>query len=323
MPQVDNATAPATAAATCLRCNGTGQWVNPRNSADIRPCFGCQPTARPRFYRRPYAAPVAAPAIAPEEVARRQAIAAAAFDPAALTGHDATCYARTPAVFRWLWDNAASNEFAASLLRGLRRYGGLTPRQQAAVERNLQRATDERAEPRRDVPAAEMAAVIQRAIDANPERFAPAPTPVTFDIARIAAALDAAAASGLRKVRLTFGAMELRLSGPTFRAGSGLILVYFNEAGANNARQRFGSADYLGYIQRNGEFRPAARLGMNPPPAGALDMLRTICADPAAASRTFGHDTGHCACCRRLLTDPPSVMAGIGPVCAQRFGFSF
>ena len=287
----------------CLRCNGSGQWVNPRNSADIRPCFGCQ--TAPRFYYRRRAA--AAPAIAPVAPA-----APVAFDAASLTGNDARFYAAHPAEFRWLFDNAAGNEFAASVLQGMRRYGGLTPRQMAAVQRNVARDA-ERAAPLPVPPPV--------ADDAIAATLAAAPVEIRFDTTRIQAALDAAAASGLRKVRLTFGSMELRLSGSTFRRGAGLILVYFNADGANNPRQRFGSADYLGYLDRSGCLVKSARVAELP--SAASDMLSAICADPAAASRTFGHDTGHCACCRRLLTDPPSVMAGIGPVCAERFGFSF
>ena len=33
----------------------------------------------------------------------------------------------------------------------------------------------------------------------------------------------------------------------------------------------------------------------------------------------FGHQTGRCCCCARKLTNPESVAAGIGPICAGRF----
>lgn len=36
-------------------------------------------------------------------------------------------------------------------------------------------------------------------------------------------------------------------------------------------------------------------------------------------ARAFGHATGFCCVCSRELTDPVSVEAGIGPICASRF----
>jgi len=41
------------------------------------------------------------------------------------------------AVYDWIAANAGKNNFATSLLEGLQRYGSLTERQVAAVERNL------------------------------------------------------------------------------------------------------------------------------------------------------------------------------------------
>jgi hypothetical protein len=35
----------------------------------------------------------------------------------------------------------------------------------------------------------------------------------------------------------------------------------------------------------------------------------------------FGKKTGHCCICSKLLTDPKSVSAGIGPVCASKMGW--
>lgn len=41
----------------------------------------------------------------------------------------------------------------------------------------------------------------------------------------------------------------------------------------------------------------------------------------AAVQRGMAKRTGRCSCCGRELTDPASIAAGIGPVCAKRFGF--
>ena len=50
-----------------------------------------------------------------------------------------------------------------------------------------------------------------------------------------------------------------------------------------------------------------------------LDALRAIQADPLAASVAYGRELGLCGVCGRTLTDPESIAAGIGPVCASKF----
>jgi hypothetical protein len=35
----------------------------------------------------------------------------------------------------------------------------------------------------------------------------------------------------------------------------------------------------------------------------------------------YGRATGNCSCCGRELTDPASIAAGIGPVCAEKYGW--
>jgi hypothetical protein len=49
-----------------------------------------------------------------------------------------------------------------------------------------------------------------------------------------------------------------------------------------------------------------------------LDVLAQIERDPEAAAREFGKLSGRCAFCGRDLTDPDSIMYGIGPVCRAR-----
>lgn len=43
--------------------------------------------------------------------------------------------------------------------------------------------------------------------------------------------------------------------------------------------------------------------------------------DPAGAAKEYGHRTGACCICHRELTDPASIAAGIGPICAGNYGF--
>lgn len=49
------------------------------------------------------------------------------------------------------------------------------------------------------------------------------------------------------------------------------------------------------------------------------DLLEKILADPLAAAVAYGKATGRCCVCSTELTNPESVDAGIGPICASKF----
>lgn len=52
-----------------------------------------------------------------------------------------------------------------------------------------------------------------------------------------------------------------------------------------------------------------------------VEQLKAIAADPKAAMAAYGHLVGHCGVCNRLLEDEESVARGIGPICAQKYGW--
>jgi hypothetical protein len=43
--------------------------------------------------------------------------------------------------------------------------------------------------------------------------------------------------------------------------------------------------------------------------------------DPLNAAIRYGKVSGECSCCGRELTDPRSIERGIGPICADKYGF--
>lgn len=73
---------------------------------------------------------------------------------------------------------------------------------------------------------------------------------------------------------------------------------------------------YLGKITPEGSFLPSRECTEETKGRVAVVML-----DPLAAAIEHGKLTGECACCKRKLTDPVSVARGIGPICAEAFGF--
>ena len=50
-------------------------------------------------------------------------------------------------------------------------------------------------------------------------------------------------------------------------------------------------------------------------------IVAKVAADPKAAAEAHGHEYGQCSCCGRELTNPESVARGIGPICAERWGW--
>lgn len=118
------------------------------------------------------------------------------------------------------------------------------------------------------------------------------------------AAFESASKSGLKKPALRFDGFSVSLA-PSTGCNPGSIYVK-------------SESDYLGKIA-NGAFQPSHAAATIP---GLGALVATIMADPFAAARAYGLRTGRCSCCGAALSDPVSVAAGIGPICAARYGFA-
>ena len=75
-------------------------------------------------------------------------------------------------------------------------------------------------------------------------------------------------------------------------------------------------SEVFGDIGADGEFNPTARVNDK-----IIKIIRDVEKDPVVYARSHGLKTGRCCCCGRKLTDPRSMAAGYGPVCAERVGF--
>ena len=53
----------------------------------------------------------------------------------------------------------------------------------------------------------------------------------------------------------------------------------------------------------------------------ATGVLAQIASDPKAAMLRYGREIGSCGHCGRTLTNPDSIVRGIGPVCASHMGW--
>ncbi|UFW91072.1 DUF6011 domain-containing protein [Bradyrhizobium barranii] len=122
-----------------------------------------------------------------------------------------------------------------------------------------------------------------------------------ISIARIEEAFAATRANDLRRPRLNLATFTFKPAGSNSRwAGS----IYVTEG-----------REYLGRIT-HGRFVCSS--------ACTHDKQAKIveaAADPHAAAVAYGRRTGSCACCGRALTDPSSIERGIGPVCAENYGW--
>ena len=116
------------------------------------------------------------------------------------------------------------------------------------------------------------------------------------DLSPIRAMFETAVASGHKK--------------PIYRA-AGLIISRAPDAGRNPGALYVKDAetdDYLGKI-----------LGTHYTGKAALG-LTAIAADPRGEAVKFGQRTGRCSCCGATLTNGESIEAGIGPICASKWG---
>lgn len=176
---------------------------------------------------------------------------------------------------------SAGFEFAKSLGEAVRKYGSLTEKQMAAAEKCMLRDA-ERAQAR----TAERAA-----------------TSAKLDISKLDQAFSVARANGAVKAAIRTGSIVFSLASATGK-----------NPGAIYCKTR-SEGTYLGKIV-GGEFKSAFACT----PAHTAEIVEAA-ADPKAAALRYAALTDECSVCGRLLTDPDSKAAGIGPVCATKFGW--
>jgi len=161
----------------------------------------------------------------------------------------------------WLTtESEAGNEFAASLMAAVKRYGSLTENQEAAVRRNLGKAAEE--------------------------------IPSDLDISGLKGYYAVPDGDTRLKLCVRHPGKNSKYHGWTF----------VDDGAAYGNRQTYGKQApggmYKGKVQ---------------------DALRAILADPLAAQQAYGHLTGTCGRCGRILEDEQSVAMGIGPICAAKY----
>ena len=81
----------------------------------------------------------------------------------------------------------------------------------------------------------------------------------------------------------------------------------------------FGVGTWYGAVNPNGEFK--TKFGMSEEKLAPVKaLLSDLAANPKSVAEKYGKMTGYCCFCAKALTDPQSVKAGFGPVCAANYG---
>jgi ribosomal protein L9 len=179
------------------------------------------------------------------------------------------------------WLANNSGNFAASLSQSLARYGSLTDNQLAAVLRCAAADIDRKA--------------------AAADRVAAAPT---LEIGKIEQAFQTAKDKGIKRPKMR---LDSFVFSPAPESGK--------NAGAIYVKAKDEEGTYLGKIMQ-GKFLRSRECDQERESA-----VLAAAADPEAAAVAYGRRFGACSLCGRTLTVGESIDRGIGPICAETFGF--
>lgn len=189
----------------------------------------------------------------------------------------------------WAWMDGSTYSFAVTLRAKLVQYGSLTENQIAAARGSI--------------------AKLAAAREAAQARVGAAPAVDTAGVDRLKAAFDKAIAYAqakgkgrdLKNPRITIGAMVIS---PAKATSTNPGALYVKAGG-----------QYLGKIAAGKFF--ASRECSDDQRAKVLAFL----SDPKAAAEAYGIETGMCCICNATLTNKASIERGIGPICADKFGW--
>jgi Family of unknown function (DUF6011) len=137
---------------------------------------------------------------------------------------------------------------------------------------------------------------------------APRPVPPVVNIAAVESAFASASAAGITWPKLRLGAFVFSPAGTTSANAGGIYVKTRTPAGDL-------PGVYLGKVL-GGKFFKSRDCD-----AQAEAEVVAVCADPKAAAVAYGRKFGRCSVCNRELSDAASVEAGIGPICASKYGF--
>lgn len=256
----------------CPKCTGSGMYYGASRYG--MQCFTCKGKGKLSFKTSP-----ATRAKAKASAQRRAVVKADAQAAKAQAWKEAN-----PAETAWMESSAPRFEFAKAMLDALNKYGHLTEKQMATVQRLT-------------VQSAERQAQYQA------ERQAKAETAPEVSVEAIEVAFQTAKGSGIKFPKLRLDGFVFSPAGAN-SANAGAVYIKNKEDGV-----------YLGKVMGGKLFTSRDCT------AEAKDRIVAVATDPKQAAIAYGQRFGSCAVCGRELSDKDSVDRGIGPVCAERYGW--
>jgi hypothetical protein len=223
-----------------------------------------------------------------DKLRMRQKIARAAKKAAMVFGLQSQWKEANSELFSWLESQRLNNSFAASLLEWLGKHGELTPGQQAAAERSMKRQAE-----RKIVREQEKSQIIEAA----PEVVS----------TKLEEAFAKAKGTGIRYPKIVLEGLKFKPA-PSTGNNPGAIYVTVRIKGEHDG-------EYLGKVM-GGKF-----LKMRPCTPEQEARVVELVNDPKKAAEAYGLRTGECCICARTLTNKDSIERGIGPICADNFGW--
>lgn len=143
---------------------------------------------------------------------------------------------------------------------------------------------------------------LDRVAEAAAARVAAAPNVAGAGFAKLLEGFKHAAETGLKQPKMKCGELVFKLATAVSK-NPGFVYVCRD-------------TEYKGKIAPDGKFFAARETT-----AQETAEIERIGRDPFAAAVEHGRLTGQCSICSRKLTDPVSVAAGIGPICAKGMGW--
>jgi len=192
--------------------------------------------------------------------------------------------AANPAETEWMQNSFDNFSFARAMLEALNKFGSLTEKQMETV----QRLTAQSAE-RKAARAVEQAA---RAVSA----------PVVT-VQAIEVAFNNAKEAGVKYPKLRLDTFVFSPAGENSK-NAGAIYIKNKEDGV-----------YLGKVAGGRLFTSRDCT------TEAAERIVAVSSDPKQAAVAYGMKFGACSICGRALTDSDSIARGIGPICAENYGF--
>ena len=283
---------------TCPKCRGSGRFGR------FGECFKCKGKGSQEFTTSPEAR-----AKGRANAAIRQAEVVAARAEASVEWHQMHTaeseFLHRMAAWHQRKGHADEQNFEKKMLDAVTQWGSLTPPQLAAVHKGMLRDTERQAQ-----WAAKRTAVT---VDASKIEQA-------FATARQRATRPGMVGVWMRPIQLQSGAKAAELVEPELRS------QWLRENGRRITFQA-GTAKWDGFIfvqegdQKlghitGGQFKPKFEC-TDAQKAAVLD----VCSNPAQAALAHGKAWSLCSVCGRTLTNDDSIARGIGPICAENFGF--